>query len=236
MRVADLGRRRSTTTASSPRTARVRPSPTTGAVHDRRAREARARRGHGVAEPTGRRALQAPGRALAPAASGSAPSCPWAPRSTPAAESFALTTAAGDGAKQTGTFGGGVVQGAPAARARGAGWTSYLRGGNFRACRRAAAHRSDARGSVLAGASRHRRVRRLWGSDSGGPLPHARPPQPRHRSRHALAHRGPLRRHAHPRHGGRRRRPRPRAPAQGARPGRPLLPRTQARTRARNRR
>ena len=78
-----------------------------------------------------------------------------------------LTTVSGDGAKQTGTFGGGVVKVRQPRRARGR-VDLYLRGGNFRACRRAAAHHSDARGSVLAGASRHRRVRRLWGSDSGG--------------------------------------------------------------------
>jgi hypothetical protein len=41
----------------------------------------------------------------------------------------------------------------------------YLRGGNFAACGRAARSRGS---STLASASGRRRVRRLWGSDSGG--------------------------------------------------------------------
>ncbi len=77
-----------------------------------------------------------------------------------------LTTAARDGGNQTGTFGGGVAQVRQPRRANGR-VDLYLRGGNFAACGRAA--RSGSRGSsTLASASRRRRVRRLWGSDSGG--------------------------------------------------------------------
>ena len=57
------------------------------------------------------------------------------------------------------------------------------------------------------------------------PLPHPRPPQPRHRARHPLAHRGSLRGHLHARHERRGRGPRPDPPAQRRRAGRTFLPR-----------
>jgi hypothetical protein len=75
-----------------------------------------------------------------------------------------LTTAARRGATQTGTFGGGVVQVRQPRRARGR-VDLYLRGGNFGACGRTQRAR---RSGVVAGASRTRRVRRLWGRDRGG--------------------------------------------------------------------
>jgi len=75
-----------------------------------------------------------------------------------------LTTAARNGSKQTGTFGGGVVKVRQPRRALGR-VDLYLRGGNFAACRRLARR---ARGSVVAGASMTGTVRRLWGRDSGG--------------------------------------------------------------------
>jgi virginiamycin B lyase len=75
-----------------------------------------------------------------------------------------LTTAARNGADQTGSFGGGVVQVRQPRRARGR-VDLHLRGGNFAACRAASRARHS---GVVAGASRTRRVRRLWGRDSGG--------------------------------------------------------------------
>ena len=42
----------------------------------------------------------------------------------------------------------------------------YLRGGRFKCCARAGTRR--ARGGSVASASRARRVRKLWGRDSGG--------------------------------------------------------------------
>ena len=144
-----------------------------------------------VAEPTGRVRFKRPGgrwRRLA----GFGAELPVGTALDTRRGKIRLTTAAGDGNKQSGTFGGGVVQVRQPRRAQGR-VDLYLRGGNFGACGRSgAARRRGARGSVLAGASRKKRVRRLWGSDSGGKLPHPRPPQPRHGARHALAHRGSL--------------------------------------------
>ena len=80
--------------------------------------------------------------------------------------SLRLTTALRDGATQTGSFGGGVFKVRQPRRARGR-VDLHLRGGSFKGC----ARRTRARGSdsgVSAVASRSRRVRRLWGRDSGG--------------------------------------------------------------------
>jgi streptogramin lyase len=65
------------------------------------------------------------------------------------------------GRTQTGTFGGGVVKVRQPRSGRGR-VDLYLRGGNFARCRRAA------RAGSTASASGARRVRRLWGRDSGG--------------------------------------------------------------------
>lgn len=83
--------------------------------------------------------------------------------------SVALTTAARDGDTQTGSFGGGLFSIHQRLTARGR-VDLRLRGGDFSRCRRAArasSHTSPL-ASRVAGASRVRRVRRLWGSDRGG--------------------------------------------------------------------
>jgi streptogramin lyase len=74
-----------------------------------------------------------------------------------------LTSAGRAGGTQTGRFGSGIFSVHQPRRARGR-VDLRLRGGDFSRCRRA----GRARGSVLAGASRVRRVRRLWGRDTGG--------------------------------------------------------------------
>ena len=73
-----------------------------------------------------------------------------------------LTTAARNGKKQTGSFGGGVMQVRQPRRARGR-VDIYLRGGDFARC-------GARRSGVGANASYVRRdpVRRLWGRDRGG--------------------------------------------------------------------
>jgi streptogramin lyase len=77
-----------------------------------------------------------------------------------------LTSEGCHGDTQTGTFGGGVFS--VRQPRSGCGRVDlYLRGGNFRQCRTLGAQRR-ARGGQVAGASRVRRVRRLWGRDSGG--------------------------------------------------------------------
>jgi streptogramin lyase len=80
---------------------------------------------------------------------------------------IALTTAARNGKKQTGTFRGGIMQVRQPKRARGR-VDIHLRGGDFSACarpaRRARRSGADANASVL----RRRPVRRLWGHDRGG--------------------------------------------------------------------
>jgi hypothetical protein len=78
-----------------------------------------------------------------------------------------LTTAARNGERQTGTFGGGVMQVRQPRRARGR-VDIHLRGGDFSQCARPA--RRARRSGRLASASYIRRetVRRLWGRDSGG--------------------------------------------------------------------
>jgi streptogramin lyase len=76
-----------------------------------------------------------------------------------------LTSEGCRGGTQTGTFGGGVFA-VRQTRAACGRVDLYLRGGNFRQCRRLASRR--ARGSLVASASRGRRVRALWGRDRGG--------------------------------------------------------------------
>jgi virginiamycin B lyase len=68
------------------------------------------------------------------------------------------------GGTQTGTFGGGIFS-VRQPRAGCGRVDVYLRGGNFKQCRHRA---SSPRGRVSASASRKRRVRKLWGRDSGG--------------------------------------------------------------------
>ena len=77
-----------------------------------------------------------------------------------------LTSQGCRGGTQTGTFGGGIFSvRQPLA---GCGRVDvYLRGGNFRQCRSFGTQRR-ARGGRIAGASRARRVRRLWARDRGG--------------------------------------------------------------------
>jgi len=77
-----------------------------------------------------------------------------------------LTSAGCEGGTQTGTFGGGVFS-VGQSRAACGRVDLYLRGGNFRRCPRFGTQRR-ARGGSTAGASRSRRVRRLWGRDRGG--------------------------------------------------------------------
>ena len=67
------------------------------------------------------------------------------------------------GGVQAGVFGGGVFSVRQPRKACGR-VDVYLRGGSFASCRRAS-HRA---GSRTASASRSRKVRRLWGRDSGG--------------------------------------------------------------------
>jgi streptogramin lyase len=74
-----------------------------------------------------------------------------------------LTSAGCRGGVQTGTFGGGVFS-VRQPRSGCGRLDVYLRGGSFKRCARPA-RRGSARGAT---ASRTRRVRRLWGRDSGG--------------------------------------------------------------------
>ena len=74
-----------------------------------------------------------------------------------------LTSVGCRGGVQTGTFGGGVFS-VRQPRAGCGRVDVYLRGGSFRRCARPARRGSSSRAS----ASRTRRVRRLWGRDSGG--------------------------------------------------------------------
>jgi virginiamycin B lyase len=78
--------------------------------------------------------------------------------------SVSLTSAGSAGATQTGSFGGGIFSVHQPRRARGR-VDLRLRGGDFSVCKRARRARSS---GVVAGASRVRRVRRLWGRDRGG--------------------------------------------------------------------
>ena len=74
-----------------------------------------------------------------------------------------LRTAGCRGRVQAGVFGGGVFSVRQPRKACGR-VDVYLRGGSFASCGRAS-HRA---GSRTASASRSRKVRRLWGRDSGG--------------------------------------------------------------------
>jgi hypothetical protein len=74
-----------------------------------------------------------------------------------------LQTAGCRGRVQAGTFGGGVFAVRQPRDACGR-VDVYLRGGSFAGC----GHRSHRAGSRTASASRSRKVRRLWGRDSGG--------------------------------------------------------------------
>jgi streptogramin lyase len=80
---------------------------------------------------------------------------------------IALTTAARNGRKQTGTFRGGMMQVRQPRRARGR-VDIHLRGGDFSRCAQPA--RRAGRSGIGANASyvRRDRVRRLWGRDRGG--------------------------------------------------------------------
>ena len=76
-----------------------------------------------------------------------------------------LTSEGCRGGTQTGTFGGGIFS-VRQSRAACGRVDVYLRGGNFRQCRHVAQRRAG--GSLVASASRARRVRALWGRDRGG--------------------------------------------------------------------
>lgn len=76
-----------------------------------------------------------------------------------------LTSEGCRGGTQTGTFGGGIFS-VRQSRAACGRVDVYLRGGNFRQCRHLASRRAG--GSLVASASRARRVRGLWGRDRGG--------------------------------------------------------------------
>jgi streptogramin lyase len=118
-----------------------------------------------VADPSGRVRFRRPGgrwRLLA----GTGAELPVGTSIDTRRGKIALTTAARNGRKQTGTFGGGIMQVRQPRRARGR-VDIHLRGGNFAACGRARAGRSSGTGAS-ASARRRRPVRRLWGRDSGG--------------------------------------------------------------------
>jgi streptogramin lyase len=117
-----------------------------------------------VADPAGRVRYKRPGKRWRPLPAYGA-ELPVGVKFDTRRGSLALTSANRKGVTQTGRFGGGIMQVRQPRRARGR-VDVYMRGGNFGACRRVRRHR--ARGSVLASASRTRRVRRLWGNDSGG--------------------------------------------------------------------
>jgi streptogramin lyase len=119
-----------------------------------------------VADPTGRVRFKRPGghwRLLA----GAGAELPVGTSIDTRRGRIALTTAARNGEKQTGTFGGGVMQVRQPRRARGR-VDIHLRGGDFSRCARPA--RRARRSGVSANASYIRRdpVRRLWGRDRGG--------------------------------------------------------------------
>ena len=120
-----------------------------------------------VAEPTGRVRVKRPGGRWKPLI-GSGAELPVGTALDMRRGKVRLTTAARNGSKQTGTFGGGMAQIRQPRRGRGR-VDLYLRGGNFAACRRLARRRARGSSSPLATASYIRRERRrLWGSDSGG--------------------------------------------------------------------
>src|SRR4051794_26809679 len=119
-----------------------------------------------VVEPTGRVRFKRPGgrwRRLA----GAGAELPVGTSIDTRRGRIALTTAARNGKKQTGTFGGGVMQVRQPRHARGR-VDIHLRGGDFSRCARPALRAR--RSGVMGKASYIRRdpVRRLWGRDRGG--------------------------------------------------------------------
>jgi streptogramin lyase len=78
----------------------------------------------------------------------------------------ALTSAGCHGNTQTGRFGGGLFT-LRQPRAACGRVDVYLRGGRFSSCPRVSSRRR-ARSGAIASASRSRKVRKLWGRDSGG--------------------------------------------------------------------
>jgi len=118
-----------------------------------------------VAEPTGRVRVKRPGGRWKRLA-GVGAELPVGTSIDTRRGSIRLTTAARNGKKQTGSFGGGVMKVRQPLRARGR-VDIYLRGGDFSRCGGA---RRARRSGVGANASYFRRdpVRRLWGRDRGG--------------------------------------------------------------------
>ena len=119
-----------------------------------------------VANPTGRVRVKRPGdrwRRLAAAGA----ELPVGTSIDTRRGRIALTTAARNGKKQTGTFGGGLMKVRQPRRARGR-VDIHLRGGDFSRCARPAVRAR--RSGITADASYIRRdpVRRLWGRDRGG--------------------------------------------------------------------
>jgi hypothetical protein len=78
-----------------------------------------------------------------------------------------LRSAGCRGGIQAGTFGGGVFSIRQPRKACGR-VDVYLQGGNFAHCAQASGHPASRQASLSASASGSRRVRRLWGRDSGG--------------------------------------------------------------------
>ena len=174
----------------------------------------------------GHRAREGAGRRLGDAGAGRRDAARGDVRHSPGRR-LRCTSAGCRGNTQTGRFGGGMFTlRQPAKRLRARGRVPARRA--LRVLARAGTRR--ARGGSVASASRVRRVRKLWGRDSGGRFPDARPSQPGHRARHPLADRRPLRRHAHSRHAGRRRRARLPPPPHGGGARRARVPRTGAPT------
>jgi streptogramin lyase len=114
-----------------------------------------------VAEPEGSVRVKAPGgdwHTLAPGAE-----LPVGATFDARRGAVNLTTEGCRGGRQTGSFGGGLFRLRQPREACGR-VDVYLNGGNFRSCARPG-QRSARRSAT---ASRNRRVRRLWGRDSGG--------------------------------------------------------------------
>ena len=137
-----------------------------------------------------------------------------------------LTSAGCRGNTQTGRFGGGLFT-LRQPRAACGRVDVYLRGGRFSAAR------AWARSGARAPAPSRPRPALAPGAQAVGPrqrrqLPHARPPQPGDGARHPLAHRGPLRRHAHARDERRGVGARLPSPPHGAGPRRPFVSRSGA--------
>jgi hypothetical protein len=119
-----------------------------------------------VAEPTGRVRVKRPGgrwRRLA----GTGAELPVGTSIDTRRGRIALTTAARNGEKQTGTFGGGVMQIRQPRRARGR-VDIHLRGGDFSRCARPALRAPRSGATANASYIRRDPVRRLWGRDRGG--------------------------------------------------------------------